>query len=654
MANISHLVADHIPKIDPPEVQLRDAMISAGITPPASFSFDGQLHRYDDQKENGDALWYVAFDSAIPGCCFGSFRTGDHINWRGQTGRTYTMVEEMAFKAAIEEAKRKAATEKQIKQELAADDSAKIWDGLTLATGQHPYLTRKGVQPHMARVDGRGALVVPMTDLEGEMMSLQTIFQDGKKLFHKGGKTVGAMLQFGSKGPKVYLAEGFATAATIYEETGIWTVATFSAQNLVPVAESLRASDTTLEIVVIADNDKSGTGQNYANQVAAKYGATVIVSPVESDVNDYRQQGGDIKALLSPQPITPWLIDGDTFTEQPAPIRWMVKKWLQADSLIMVHGPSGSGKTFVVLDWCLSLVAGFDDWRGFKLRPCPVVYLAGEGHHGIKGRMAAWRAFHGFTGSLRNISVSRSGCDLNTPGGLQQVISSIRGLPETPGLVVVDTLHRFLSGDENSAQDAKTMLDACAVIQQEFKCSVLLVHHTGVNEEAQHRARGSSAWRGALDIEISIQPGAPGIPLSIIQKKSKDAELAEKLFGELQSVVIPGWVDEDGEPVTSAVLIAGDEPRKRTTKAEESAKDSIVKAWQESGEEMVDGFPFVTRSAWKGSMVRDDVKETTAAQYVKPTVQKGFAGRLVELGLIDEDGSGFKILFPVISRNFGK
>jgi putative DNA primase/helicase len=83
---------------------------------------------------------------------------------------------------------------------------------------------------------------------------------------------------------------------------------------------------------------------------------------------------------------------------------------------------------------------------------------------------------------------------------------------------------------------------------------VILVHHTGVNAEAQHRARGSSAWRGALDIEISV---VPGDTIEIVQRKSKDAEEAKPVFAELQSVPIKGWLDEDGEQVTSAVLVAG-------------------------------------------------------------------------------------------------
>lgn len=650
MGNLTPFLADHVQKIDPPEVQLRDAMRSAGQTPPDNIVMDGTLRRYDDVKDGGDALWYVAFDDNIPGGAFGSWRDGTLNNWRGVTGRTYSMVEELAFKSAMAEARRKAETDKRIKNELAADDCARIFDSLKPADSGHPYLARKGVLPHSARINGRGELVVPMYSPEGELISLQTISADGGKLFHKGGKVKGALLFFGAMEGKVFVAEGFATSATIYESTGICTVAAFSASNIPEVVGAIRANHPGADIVIVADNDKGGVGRNYADQAASKFGATVIMPPeIGQDANDYKLSGGDLVGLLTP-PSDQWLIDGDTFTQAPAPIRWMVKRWLQCDSLMMVHGPSGSGKTFIVLDWCLSLAAGFEEWRGFKVRPCPVVYLAGEGHHGVRGRMAAWKIHHNYEGSLKSINVSKSGCDLNTPIGLQHVLSHIRRLPETPGLVVVDTLHRFLSGDENSAQDAKTMLDACAIIQKEFSCSVLLVHHTGVNEEAQHRARGSSAWRGALDIEISIQPPAsPGGAISIVQKKSKDAELAEKLFSELQTVAIPGWLDEDGEPVKSAVPVPGDEPKKRASKSEDVAKTSIVNAWRESGEEMADGFPYVTKSAWKESMIRDEVKPATAAQYVKPTVRGGHAEKLISGGMIEEFQSGFKVLFPVVS-----
>ena len=223
----------------------------------------------------------------------------------------------------------------------------------------------------------------------------------------------------------------------------------------------------------------------------------------------------------------------------------------------MVHGPSGAGKSFAVLDWCLHIASEKAEWRGNKVRNGAVVYLAGEGHHGLRARLAAWKHHNRVTST--QMWVSRTGCDLNTQEGYTQAAQAIRMIETPPVTIVVDTLHRFMHGDENSAQDAKTMIDACAGLMREFQCTVILVHHTGVSEEAQHRARGSSAWKGALDVEISVVPAKEkGGTLEIVQRKIKEGELADPLGGVLTSVAIPGWLDEDGEQVTSAVIEPAD------------------------------------------------------------------------------------------------
>jgi hypothetical protein len=115
---------------------------------------------------------------------------------------------------------------------------------------------------------------------------------------------------------------------------------------------------------------------------------------------------------------------------------------------------------------------------------------------------------------------------------------------------------------------------------------VILVHHTGVSDEAQHRARGSSAWRGALDIEISIVPSKDDKPMEIVQRKSKDAEIAETVYANLQTVKIAGWIDEDGQVVTSAVLMQTDAPATPTTKKEnklDTHRKMFENAWWAAG-----------------------------------------------------------------------
>jgi len=641
-------------RVDPPHIQLSQAMIEAGITPPDDIYLDGAIHRFrsgtkGSAKTGDKSGWYVAFSDGIPAGRFGCWRMGFESPWRADVGRQFSPAEEMAHVRRMAEAKalRDAALEKQ--HEVAESTVATIWSQASAASAEHPYLKRKGVQPHGARITGDGRLMLPLFGQDGTLCSLQYIDVDGGKLYHPGGQTgekfwmVGTMDDPGT----LYVAEGFATAATIHEATGRPCVVSYSASNLVPVTGNLREMyGSTQDLVIVADNDKSGVGQRYAEQACAKFGARMAMPPIEGDANDYAQAGNDLASLLTPQ-ADDWLIPADQFSQQPAPISWLVKNWLQSDALIMVHGPSGGGKTFVVLDWCLRMASGMQDWCGHKVRPGNVVYLAGEGHHGLRGRIAAWK-HHNQAGKL-NMWLSRDGCDLNTPAGYLRVVDSLRTLPEKPSVIVVDTLHRFLLGDENSAQDAKTMLDACNRLMNEFHCSVTLVHHTGVSDEAQHRARGSSAWRGALDIEISIVPGKDDQPMQIVQRKSKDAEIAETVFVELETVAIPGWMDEDGQQVSSAVVVQTSAPVKTAKKDGkiESHRKTYENAWWASGAEERNGLPYISRSAMMDYFVQKmGVSEASAKQYIKPSVP----GKLIADLLIAEIIEAFEHGWIVIDE----
>lgn len=639
---------------DPPEQQLRDAMAAAGIAPPAAIQLDGTLHRFATGAKGrpgaGDKSgWYIAFGDGVPAGRFGCWRAGIEHAWKAEVGRQLTAAEEMAHARRMAGAIAARDAERKRTREAAADTVAAIWDGCGPAAPAHPYLARKGIQAHGARVTGDGRLVVPLYQPAGDLVSLQYIATDGTKLYHPGGQAGGSFWWIGDletdAGP-IYLAEGFATAATVHEVIGRPVVVAYSALNLVPVAGSLRERFAARDLVIVADHDASGVGQRYAEQAAAKHGARVVVPPIAGDANDYRAAGHDLAALLQPA-SDGWLIPADEFSAKPSPIRWLVRGWLQAEALLMVHGPSGGGKTFVVLDWALTLAAGLETWRQARARPGPVVYLAGEGHAGLRARIAAWKQHH--QASRLDMWLSRDGLDLNAVAGYQRTADAIRALDRRPVLIVVDTLHRFLAGDENSAQDAKSMLDACAKLMSEFGCAVLLVHHTGVHEEAQTRARGSSAWRGALDIEISVVPAKGQDPIQIVQRKSKDAELTSPVFGTLEQIEIAGWVDEDGQPVTSAVLAEADAPaeRKRGDSKIEEHRKLFEGAWWSGGAEDREGRPYVSRSALMEHLQQKlRISEASAAVYCKPSATGRMIASLITAEIIEQTDHGWIVIDP--------
>jgi hypothetical protein len=178
----------------------------------------------------------------------------------------------------------------------------------------------------------------------------------------------------------------------------------------------------------------------------------------------------------------------------------------------------------------------------------------------------------------------------------------------------------------------------------------LLVHHTGVSDEAQHRARGSSAWRGALDIEISVVPAKDDSPMEIVQRKSKDAELAQSIYTRLHSVEIPGWVDEDGQQVTSAVVVEADgkasEPTKKPSKLDGHRKSWEAAWWHAKAEER-DGLPYLSRSALKEKLMMDGHAERTIRNMVNPSYDEKIIGALIMAEWIEPHEHGWIMINEV-------
>lgn len=643
-------------QVDAPDIQLKDAMLGAGLKPPDVVHIDGKLHRFSSgtKGEGGHDKpgWYIAFSDGVPAGRFGCWRSGIELTWQAEIGRSLTVAEEMAQSRRFAEAKAQRDAEQKKTREVAANTVELIWSQAGAASLEHPYLAKKNIKPHGARITGDGRLMVPLYTEDGELSSIQYIAADGDKKYHPGGQTGSMYWLVGNfdDADTLYIAEGFATAATISEVTGKPCAVAYSASNLVPVTGILKEAHPTLDICIVADHDASGVGQRYAEQASAKFGVRMIMPPIAGDANDYVQAGHDLTLLLiPPAPVTDYLIHADGFSEQPAPISWLVKHWIQDKALVMVHGPSGGGKTFVTLDWMLHIASGKADWFGHKVRAGKMVYLAGEGHHGLRSRIAAWK--HQNSVSSVDMWVSKSGLDLNTPEGYLKVVEAIRAIKIKPDVVTVDTLHRFMAGDENSAQDAKTMLDACAALMQEFGCTVILVHHTGVNEEAQHRARGSSAWRGALDIEISVVPAKGDKSMEIVQRKSKDAEMAQTVYVDLQSVAIPGWFDEDGEAVTSAVVVKGEVPEEKQKSSGNFFVD-FEKAWWSSGAEDRGGAPYLTKSVMRDYATTNGIASfpRAEAEGSRRNLIDGknakYINKLIDAGLIEAHENGWIVIDP--------
>jgi len=285
---------------------LHDALAAANIPAPpmnvrpvsSGFTRYGKGNRYWMKQQDGVAL-------------FGDWVTGESGHWFEDSDKPVNAQEVAARKATLAQMRQAEAKERErIHGEVAAKCAGR-WQGMAEA-GISPYLERKQVVAFGLRYDNDCA-VIPLRDVTGTLWSLQTIHPDSTKRFSAGGKKRGCFHTIGQLGDAAFVAEGYATAASIHMATGAPVVVAFDAGNLEPVVQALREKYPAMRITIAADNDcwkpESGNaGKGKAEAVAAAYGCALRLpmfkdtSTQPTDFNDLHLLEGleAVKAQLAP------------------------------------------------------------------------------------------------------------------------------------------------------------------------------------------------------------------------------------------------------------------------------------------------------------------------------------------------------------------
>lgn len=276
----------------------------------------GRMIRYSPEGHKGDkAAWVRVFPDGA-GAVFGCWREGSSYTWqRRREGPPPDAAELKRIRQRAEEARQAAEAEREAAYQEAAQTALRTWQAAAQATG-HPYLSRKGIGSHIARIRA-GWLVLPVFDKDGAIQSVQSVSPKGEKRFMPGGKMQGGRCWLGDPvGAEVMaLVEGFATGASIYEATGWPVCVSFTAGNLRPVALDVRVAFHDAKLVVCGDDDRKtegNPGRQKALEAAGLVGAVAVFPAFDgddgTDFNDLHQQAGlaavrsQLFAALAPAP----------------------------------------------------------------------------------------------------------------------------------------------------------------------------------------------------------------------------------------------------------------------------------------------------------------------------------------------------------------
>lgn len=192
--------------------------------------------------------------------------------------------EELAKRAAETQEKQRAETERIAQAHAKAEKTAYgIWKNASPADPNHAYARTKGLGINtdvlsgirQNEYQGKKQLVIPLYS-DNKLVNVQTIDEDGHKKFLNGGQKQGAYAVIGDLKQSqdgIFLAEGFATASSVYQATKKPVVVAFDAGNLKAVSEKLiNVLPENVPVYFAADNDPSHTGEHKAQAAAAIWG----------------------------------------------------------------------------------------------------------------------------------------------------------------------------------------------------------------------------------------------------------------------------------------------------------------------------------------------------------------------------------------------
>lgn len=195
-------------------------------------------------------------------------------------------------------------------------------------------------------------------------------------------------------------------------------------------------------------------------------------------------------------------VDGNRI---PAPRPYLVKNLLHRQAVSLLCGPSNTGKSCVVASLAAHIALG-RPIAGQRVARMPVLFVGAEDPGGIRDRAHPVLALAEETPEAFFI-LPRS---LNLLDD-QQVTFFLEGLNQTLPIaphvgvfIVFDTLNLCIGdGDENSARDMGQAVSAAQWISRQTGGHVMLVHHTGVQD--QSRPRGSTAIRSNVDTLLVLK-----------------------------------------------------------------------------------------------------------------------------------------------------
>ena len=185
------------------------------------------------------------------------------------------------------------------------------------------------------------------------------------------------------------------------------------------------------------------------------------------------------------------------------PVKWIIPDLLPA-GLALFAGPSKAGKSWLTLWLCLQVAQGKPMW-GREIEPHTVLYLSLEdSFNRLQKRLLQLVGSEEAPERL----VMQTECSSIGQGLEEQLTSFLYQHPDT-GLIVIDTLQKVRSSDQNNSMYASDYkeISALKALADKYNICILLIHHLRKQaaDDPFQQIVGSNGLMGVADTSWVMQ-----------------------------------------------------------------------------------------------------------------------------------------------------
>jgi archaellum biogenesis ATPase FlaH len=196
------------------------------------------------------------------------------------------------------------------------------------------------------------------------------------------------------------------------------------------------------------------------------------------------------------------------------PIKYFVDRIIPEQCITYINGESGGSKSLLAQNMAMCIVAGIDFLGMISTNKGRVLYIDDENHLSeAKRRFQRFKHAFALLGDivpdeapLYIATEIHLKINIDTLKGQRQAIEVFKKLEKLiiktkPDVVFLDSLSRFIIGDENSSETARPIRENLKTLCMKYNCAFVIIHHKGKYAPG---GRGSSEFKAQADCEFDL------------------------------------------------------------------------------------------------------------------------------------------------------